>query len=482
MRHFAAIIMLTLSLNCFGQYQFDKTKISDQTKLIVAKIEKENSLMGSAVGEGGTRPEQFDNFIELKKTATKIELTELTNYPNGVVRCYSFWALSYDNSTNLLPILIKHIPDNESVCTMFGCIKSYEKVGDFFINLVTPQYVDLKAKKLTPAEFEYLDSFLIYTPNNLYARNHAISRAKQSGSLYTKARQLVITENNQQALVTLAKFKKKQDIPLILKNNQLFYTYKAISQFPDTAFLPLLKKSLYGTIDDDHWSTEWRELYKAIACFRNDMALHLLKIPFTQIKYQNIRQYHIDFIFGAIQEFYTPAYDELLWKMWENEKKISPNVFNLLYPKNPEKAFQLTKNTIQNAGDFYYLSTETFSENGESPINLIDIMLDTILVHDRELAVELINNNIREINVHQFPIFADKALKLKDTSFVTSLFNRLEKESNPHIYLKATKVLIALNDININKRIVEVSKQNPSLREGWGGKEFSKTLKENGIK
>lgn len=481
MKHLATIILLTLALNCFGQYQFDKTKISGQTKLIVAKIEKENSLMGSAVGNGGVRPKQFDNFAELQRTATKSELTELTNYPNGVVRCYSFWALTYDTSINLLPILIKHIPDNENISTMFGCIVSREKVGDFFISLATPEYVDLNSKKLTPAEFEYLDSFLIYTPNNLYAKEDAISRAKQSETFYERARQLVLKESDQSALVTLAKFKREQDIPLILNNklkgeryDQLFFTYKAISEFPHTAFLPLLEKSLYEAIDKGSWSTEWREMYKAIASFRNDTALHLLKIPFTQVKYQNIRQYHIDFIFGAVQEFYTPVYDELLWKMWENEKKINTHVFNLLYHKKPEKAFQLTKNTIQNAGDFYY-------QNDEFPIDLLDIMLDTILVHDRDLAVELINKNIREINVHQFPILADKALKIKDASFVTSLFNRLETEDNPHIYLKATEVLIALNDTNINKRIIEVSKRNPNLRKGWGGQEFSKMLKENGI-
>jgi len=477
MKHLATIIILTVTLNSFGQYQFDGTKISARTKQIVVKIAKENSLMGSAVSDGAIRPKQFDNFTELQRIATKSELRELTNYPNGVVRCYSFWALTYDTTTHLLPILIKHISDSESISTMFGCIVSKDKAGDFFYSLATPE-------NLTTAEFEYLDSLLIYTPNNLGAKENAISRAKQSETFYTRARQLVLNENNQSALVALAKFKREQDTSLILNNNlkdnqygPLFFTYKAISEFPNTAFLPLLKKSLYEAIDETHWSTEWSEMYKAIASFRNDTALQLLKIPFTQVKHQNIRQYHINFIFKAVQDFYTPAYDELLWEMWEKEKEINTNVFNLLYPQNPEKGFQLTKNTIRNAGDFYYLSSG--NNDIESPVNLLDVMLDTILIHERDFAVELINKNIREINVHQFPLFADKAVKLKDTSFITSLFTRLETESNPHIYLKATAVLIALNDAGINNRIIEVSKRNPSLRKGWGGESFSKMLKEN---
>lgn len=490
MKHLVTIIILTFTLNCFGQrFQFDKTKITSQTKQIVAKIEKENMLMSSAVGAGGSRPKQFDNFTDLQKKATTFELQELTNHPNGVVRCYSFWALTYDTSISLLPIIIKHIPDEENVSTMFGCIVSSEKVGDFFISLVTPQYVDLNSKKLTSSEYAYLDSILIYTPNKLYAKENAINRTQLSEASYERVRELVLKENNQSALVTLAKFKRKQDIPLILNNkltgeryDQLFFTYKAISEFPDNAFLPLLKKSLYEAIDKGAWSTEWRELYKAIASFKNDTALQLLKVPFTQTKHENIRQYHIDFIFGAVQEFYTPIYDELFWAMWENEKKINTKVFSLLYPTNPDKAFQLTKKTIQNADDFYYLNTGSYSEDEEAPINLLAVMLDTVLVRDRPYAIELINKNIREINVHQFPTFADIALKIKDTSFITSLFDRLEKEWNAHIYLKATEALIAFKDKDINKRIAEVSKKNPALKKDWGGKEFSKLLKDNGIR
>ena len=161
---------------------------------------------------------------------------------------------------------------------------------------------------------------------------------------------IVLKENNQSALVTLAKFKREQDISLILNNklkgeryDQLFFTYRAISEFPNNAFLPLLKKSLYEAINKGAWSTEWKELYKAIASFKNDTALQLLRVPFTETKHENIREYHSDFIFGAVEEFYTPIYDELLWVMWEYEKKINTKVFNILYPRNPDKAFQLTK-------------------------------------------------------------------------------------------------------------------------------------------
>lgn len=445
--------------------------------------------MGGAVYYAGIRPPQYDSFTELKNKATEDELVELTNHPNGVVRCYAFWALTYKPTAKLLPIVIAHIVDVSSVNTQFGCIGSSEKVGDFFVDLVTPKYVDFNSKKLTAAEYEYLDSVLVYTPNKLYAKENAINRARKNDTTYKRLRQLVLTENNQSALVALAKFKREQDIPLILNNREkgerydpLLSTYNAISEFPDNAFLPLLKKCLYKAIDQGGWSAEWAELYKAIASFKNDTALQLLKVPFTQSKNEDIRQYHINFIFWAVQKFYTPIYDELLWAMWEKDKKINAEVFNLLYPKNPEKAFGLTKKTIQNADDFYYLNTESYGEDEKTPVNLLDVMLDTVLAKDKLYAIELINKNIRQINVHQFPTFADKVLEIKDTSFVTSLFDRLEHEDNPHIYLKATEVLIELKNKDVNKRIVEVAKRNPALKKDWGGQDFANLLKDNGIK
>ena len=490
MKHLVTIIILTLTLNCFGQrFQFDRTKISSQTKTIVAKIEKENMLMGSAVGNAGVRPKQFDNFTKLQRAATKIELQELTNHPNGVVRCYSFWALTYDTSINLLPIIIKHIPDDENVSTMFGCIVSGESVEDFFINLVTPDYVDINSKKLDSAEFTMIDSILIYTPNNLYAKQKAIRRTKLTERLYVRVRDLVIKDKNQEALVTLAKYQKERDIPLILKNkignkpdDGYFFTYRAISEFPHPDFFPLLERNLKQTLSDDHFSTEWRELYKAIASYENNKAVELLTIPFTQVKHENIREYHIDFIFGALQKFQSPLYDDLLWNIWANEKKISPEAFKYLSAKNPQRAFGLTKETLQLPEDYDFTNDLNDYENMGNSENLLETMLDIVLNQDRPFAIKIIGRNLLNEDISTFQFFAGKAAQIKDTSFVGQLFIRLEKDDNPHIYLRAAEALIAFNIKDINKRIAVTNSINRNLTKGWGGEEFTKLLKGKNIK
>jgi len=490
MKNWTTILFLLLTLTTYGQTKFDKSKISKETNEIVKDIEEVNMVMSSAVGYAGVRPEQYDNFMKLKIKATSDELKELTNHPNPTVRSYAFWALSHDHSVDLYPIVLNHINDNEFVKTQFGCIVSGEAVGDFFINLVTPRYVDLNAKKLDSVQFATLDSNLIYTPNNLSAKSAAINRAEPTENLYPKIRELVVKDNDQTALVTLAKYQKEQDIELILKNKQkskfdeggFFYTYKAISQFPHHDFLPLLETNLEKTLDNTHYSNEWRELYKAIASYKNDKAKELLLVPFTQVKHNNIRKYHIDFVFGALREFNDPIYEDLLWKLWTEENRITPDIFEYLSRKNPDKAFELTKESLNNTDKLYGANISLSYDDFDASENLTSTMLDLAIKQDREFGLDIIRKNIKEANVHLFPIFADKAAELKDRSFIEPLFDRLETEWNAHIFLKVTEALIEYHDADINQRILATRKKNKNLNKDWGGEALDKLLMDNNIK
>ncbi|MBW8244296.1 hypothetical protein K1F50_15915 [Muricauda oceani] len=490
MRNWTIILFLLLTLTIYGQTKFDKSKISKETNKIAQDIEEINMVMSSAVGFAGVRPEQYDNFMKLKSMATSDELKELTSHPNPTVRSYAFWALSYDHSVDPYPIVLNHINDSKFVNTQFGCIVSGESVGDFFINVVTLGRIDLDSKKLDSVQFATLDSILIYTPNNLSAKSAAINRAEPTESLYPKIRELVVKENDQTALVTLAKYQKEQDIELIQNNKTkskfdeggFFYTYKAISQFPHSDFFPLLEKNLEKTLDNTHFSTEWRELYKAIASYKNDKAKELLLVPFTQVKHNNIRKYHIDFVFSALREFKDPIYEDLFWKLWTEEKRINPDVFKYLSSTNPEKTFELTKESLKNTDGLYSANISLNFNDFDASENLTSTMLDLALKQDKEFGFEVIRKNIEEANVNLFPIFADKTAELKDKSFIEPLFDRLETEWNAHIYLKAAQALIAYEDSDVNQRILKTVKKNKNLRKDWGGDALDKLMKDNNIK
>lgn len=443
--------------------------------------------MGSAVYSSGERPKQWDNFEELEKIATKVELTELTNHPNGVVRCYAFWALTHKKNIDLLSIVKNHLNDTELVETQFGCIGGREMVGDFYIQIMTPQYVDLNSEKLSSKELSELDSLLIYQPNKLSARYSAINRAEPTKNLYPKIRELVLEENNQSALVTLAKYQKEQDIEII-KNNRsenekiesgYYHTYVAISEFPRPEFIPLLETNLNKTLDNTHFSTEWRELYKAIASYKNEKAIELLKIPFSKVKHQNIKKYHIDFVYGAIQEFQDPIYDELYWKSWEEEGRISPEIYKYLFNKNPSKAYELTKKEM--IGNYQPKQTDfvPFAKEVEFTEGIYETMLNVLIANDKDLANKVIAEQIQNSNVHNLSLYTSKVNK--QSIFIEPLFERLEEAWNAHIYLDLIKTLIEYNSKEINQRILATRKRNKNLNEDWGGKALDKLLADNNI-
>jgi hypothetical protein len=172
MKILQSIFILLISICTYAQSNYDVSKISHKTKKAVKKIVKVNELMSSAVYYSGTRPKQWDNFEELKSIASKEELIELTNHPNGVVRSYSFWALSLLKNVDLFSIVKSHLNDYELINTQFGCIGGQEMVGDFFIQIMTQQYIDLDSDKMNSKEIQELDSLLIYQPNKLSAHPH----------------------------------------------------------------------------------------------------------------------------------------------------------------------------------------------------------------------------------------------------------------------------------------------------------------------
>ncbi len=478
------LISSTILRSCGGSKPSD-TPISKDTERIVRKIEKTNQLMGSAVGYSGTKPQQFDNFIELEKRASKNELISLTEHSNGVVRCYAFWALSHDSTVDLFPIVTKHLNDKEIVSTQFGCIGGSEKVGDFFISVVTPNYVDLSSTKLDSLQFIKLDSILIHSNSELEAKSTAVSRAKQTDDLYNIVRALVTEKKDPSAIVTLAKYRREQDIPLILNSkydDSYYFTFQAIKEFPNPKFLPFLEKNMIETFADTHYSNEWATMYAAIANYKNKQALDMLKKPFVEAKVTDIRGYHINFIFSALEENIVPLYDTLLWNLWENEGKISIKVYKYLSDKNPAKAFLLTKKTLSSFDGLYEANNAVESENESNKENLVVLMLDLALKQEREFGLEIIRKNIKEMSVHVFPVFAEKAAELKDKSFIEPLFNRLETEWNAHVYLAVVETLIKFNDPEINKRILSSRKKNKNLNQDWGSDALDKLLKDNNIK
>lgn len=101
----------------------------------------------------------YYNFMKLRGTATKSELTELVNHPNAVVRCYSFWALSQYDSSNLLSCILAHSGDTAlQVNAYIGSFHAIFSVKDFFLNVISNKHYNLGKVTLTKEQKRIIDS------------------------------------------------------------------------------------------------------------------------------------------------------------------------------------------------------------------------------------------------------------------------------------------------------------------------------------
>lgn len=122
----------------------------------VKEIANENMLMSAAVGIAGIKTLQYERFEFLYTTATEDELLELMEYPNGVVKGYTFWALAKKRSDSLEWILENHIYDTDTILSQSGCLMFSYPVIDFMIEVVTPGRVDNDCLKLNEDKLERL--------------------------------------------------------------------------------------------------------------------------------------------------------------------------------------------------------------------------------------------------------------------------------------------------------------------------------------
>ena len=187
------------------------------------------------------------------------------------------------------------------------------KISDFYIS---------RAKDiLNKNQIAQLDSILIFDEESkLEWRIHLVSKLPPLEKYYKVVRKLA-SEGNQTALVTLAKYQKKEDKELILRdyaindNNTLIV--KAIREFPDLEFYPyLIKKYKRNWSDRYHYWSEWRMLYQALAQYPDQKQTLKYYNKTLKIIGRFKRQKFSAFMKVAILRYPNPMFDPILEKIY----------------------------------------------------------------------------------------------------------------------------------------------------------------------
>ena len=212
-----------------------------------------------------------------------------------------------------------HLQDTIVISTNHGCFRSDAFVGDFFIDVYRGHEAILHDSSHT----NILDSLLIYVPNKLNARTSAMQKMTPNEKYYQKIRTIVIEEKNVGALILLAKFRKEEDIDLIMnttvkaewpyKRLTHLANFQAIRQFRHPAFLPFLERHIERIVTTSP-DNDSRFLYLIISEYENKLASELLSRVF-KIADNQIRAEHLEELSRVLKRTSNPIYNNLLKRL-----------------------------------------------------------------------------------------------------------------------------------------------------------------------
>ena len=312
-----AIVNITI---CNGQ------SFRPEIDSLIYKIASINTLSSNWVGIFLKQSDQRETYFTLKENATDAELVLLTKHENPNVRCYAFEALTYRKTVDLIPILIDHLYDTAFVNNIIGCMTVQKKVGDYFIEMVTSEYTDKHAYKLTKKEKYKIDSILILDKNvNLEAKYELLQSLTPSKIYYERIREIVLIEKKQEGLVALSKYKNQQDIELIIdklksSNKEIqFYGLWAVRNYPDSSFFRYLKEINSNELKNSYYEPRIRMFYQALVQYKDSASREIIELNLNESK-NILLKIHSEYIWLAIEKYPAKIYLDI-----QNRIKLSDN-------------------------------------------------------------------------------------------------------------------------------------------------------------
>ncbi len=262
------------------------------------------------------------------RDSTKIEdLRLLTNYPNELVRIYSFRVLSEKKDKLLYATIVNHLTDTSKV-----------EVWDYdygWSSTVADQMINLGIRGLDSIHRDSLRDLIFLKHNYLNSTASILYNLKPIEKYYQTTKKLAEQNFGESAYIALASYKKQEDIPLIKKGFKNFNIYrgeifKAVELFPDTAFLPFLF-DFYKTKVKENMDVmdDFKYFYKALAKYQRPDCLKILD-DMKQRKYYSSEGYwnsNQENIFEALHKYKCPLYNNLYSEL---EKQMPEYIFDYL--------------------------------------------------------------------------------------------------------------------------------------------------------
>jgi hypothetical protein len=310
------ILILTTYIGCKND---PYKNLNERLLLKVEEISKLDSYQIILNEYGNTNKKNLNHPYFYLLDSTKIEdLRLLTNYPVKLVRIYSLKALVEKKDASVFSVIISHLTDTSKVK-----VRDWDLIGS---STVADQMINLGLWRLDSTSRDSLRDLVFLKHNYLKSTTAILYNLKPIEEYYETTKKLAEKNYDESAYIALASYKRKVDIPLIIKGFKDFNIYrgemfKAVELFPDTAFLPILFDYHRTHVKENITiMNEYKYFYKALAKYQRSDCLEILN-DMKQRKYfssEDCWNSNKKDILVALHKYNCPHFENL-YKELENE-------------------------------------------------------------------------------------------------------------------------------------------------------------------
>lgn len=327
------IISLLFSCQQRGKYPFKTSDFRIELKQQLEKLASENMLPST-----DTTARHF-----LRDSCTKDELLKILNSNIPLLRIISYITIVNRHEPDYFEILLNHLDDTAKVNEVWdGDVYMISTVSDVMISKL------LNERKLSRIQKDILIDSVLLKASDLDVSYFMIKDIRPNERYYKviKLKSEIKTWNVEQMWViyALSKFKKTEDVSFLKSTflncgeGSFDWTFRAIENFPDTSFFPILESYLENQIKrKEHFSYDFLKYYcYAVASYRNERSAEILNELNKEDTYadKSYLTYNKEFIFRAIQKYNSSLYESL---------------YNQLKPTMPEYMINGLGNVVEKA-------------------------------------------------------------------------------------------------------------------------------------
>ncbi|MCB1170168.1 MAG: hypothetical protein KDK25_07535 [Leptospiraceae bacterium] len=309
-----------------------------------SKIAEGRMVMESAVGVGGSTPQQYIDFADMAELATEAELRELLWHPSPAVRVYAFWALvRYRKVPDSLEVLLQHSNDWIVIPYMSGCIVS----GASVIELMAAEVYD--SLKM---DMGYLFELIVVRRAKEEARR-PVPDPEERKNLRHKA-----ADGDLDSLLALARMRDSQDTPFFEEHatDHMIKLFRVAAIFPQPELFAQLEDLSERMLQDRYLDLSVRAYYfMAVAAYRNEEARDILKEPIACLFFcsdEDVDPMAAHFAFSAAAASNEDGYyDDLLWDYWNKERFANALSFQQLCRTPSGRCEQMAERVLEKSAD-----------------------------------------------------------------------------------------------------------------------------------